>query len=130
LGGVNICLAQPKYSAAYQQKKDDAFNALFSQITENGWLHFKDENPAQISPDELVKSMRPGSENMSGLYAAGSPQCLGQSVIGEFGKLKYPHRLKLLGINLLFARAIGQPGECNARLHHDVYRHLYGRGLQ
>lgn len=50
--GANICLAQPKYKAKYQQKKDDTFDALFREMTDNGWLYFKDD--VRISPDAFI----------------------------------------------------------------------------
>lgn len=35
----NLCLAQPKYNAAYLRNKDDSFNALFTEMTDTGMSH-------------------------------------------------------------------------------------------
>ncbi|WP_138475659.1 M4 family metallopeptidase [Dyadobacter bucti] len=39
---MSICLAQPQYQANYKIHNDETFNSLFREITDGGWLHFKE----------------------------------------------------------------------------------------
>jgi Zn-dependent metalloprotease len=48
-GTMTFSLSQPKYIANYKINNDNAFNTLFREMTDGGWLHFKENS--NVAPE-------------------------------------------------------------------------------
>ncbi len=120
MGGVNICLAQPKYNAAYKQAKDDTFNALFREMTDNGWLYFKEDKAAHIAPDAFIRQYAKNLGLAEGYHL--KPVKDETDATGET-KIKTRHQLFLLH----YKNVPVEGGEFSLHSVDDVLKVAHGR---
>ncbi|WAC10158.1 M4 family metallopeptidase [Dyadobacter pollutisoli] len=115
-----IILAQSKYNAPYKLQRDDSFNALFREMTDNGWLFFKDDQPAHMSPDAFIRQYAKNLGLSDGYHLKAVKE---DTDTQEDIKIKTKHQL----FRLYYKNVAVEGGEFSLHSVHDVLKVAHGR---